>query len=419
MRFAIAFLMTFLVVAPVSAADWAAFRGPGGNGISDAVNVPVTWDSRTNVKWKVPLPGNSNGSPIISRGAVFLTSAQDEGRKRHLHCFAADDGSQRWVRTVEFGKVMPTHKTNLYGGSTPAANGDRVVVWHGSAGLYCYDFAGNELWKRDLGEFRHQWGYGTSPVIHDDKVILHSGPGAQVFVAAFHLQDGTTIWKTDEPVEGDGEYNNQKKYMGSWSTPVVVTVEQQTLIVCSMATRVNAYDPQTGNIVWTCEGLRGPKGDLCYTSPVVAGDLCVVMGGFNGPAIGFRMQGNGDITASQRLWRHEKGTPQRIGSGVVVDGAVFMANAGVNTLECIDPESGERFWRVRSEGAAHWGSLILADGRIYGTDQQGTTHVFRPSTSGYEPLASNPLGEPGNATPAVADGQIFIRTFAHLYCIAQ
>ncbi|MCA9086612.1 MAG: PQQ-binding-like beta-propeller repeat protein, partial [Planctomycetaceae bacterium] len=254
-----------LISGKCVAEDWCAFRGFNGNGWSDARDVPLQWSNDRNVAWKVQLPGQSNGSPIVSAGRIFLTSAEDDGRKRHLHCFDAASGETSWVRTVEFAQQMPTHKTNLYGGTTPAANGSRVVVWHGSAGLYCYDFDGNELWRRELGEFRHQWGYGTSPVLHHDRIILHSGPGKNVFVAAFSLSDGTTLWKTDEPVDGDGERNSDNKYMGSWSTPVITQLDGRHVAVCSMATRVNGYDMQTGEILWYCEGLRGDRGDLAYT----------------------------------------------------------------------------------------------------------------------------------------------------------
>ena len=413
-------VMALLVLShPAIGEDWSAFRGPHGNGVSTATNVPVEWSAEKNIAWNVELPGECNGSPIVSSAHIFVTSAENNGHKRHLHCFSAADGSQKWVRTEEFGRTMPTHKTNQYGGTTPAANGERVVVWHASAGLVCYDFAGNQQWKRDLGEFRHQWGYGTSPVLHGEKIILHSGPGQAVFVAAFDLNSGKTLWKTDEPVEHDGERNDANKYMGSWSTPVIVTAGGKELAVCSMATRVNGYDLETGDIVWSCDGLRGERGDLAYTSPVVAGDICVAMGGFKGPAIGFRMAGGGNITDTQRLWREAKGTPQRIGSGIFVDGHIYVANAGPNTIECIDPATGKSTWAHRSQGGAHWGSLVYADGRLYTTDQNGTTTVFRPGSERFEQLAANHLGEPGNSTPAVANGEVFLRTFAHLYCIRQ
>lgn len=402
----------------VNAGDWPAFRGPQGNGIAQETQVPLTWSATENILWKVPLPAPGNSSPIVSRGRVFITCAENEGRKRSLYCFDRKDGKQLWVRTVNYEKVMPTHKTNNYCGSTPVADGKRVVAWHSSAGLYCYDFDGNEVWHRDLGEFDHMWGYGASPVLHAGKIILHCGPGKRVFMTAIDLESGKTIWETDEPVENDGQRNQNRKYMGSWSTPVIATVDGQTLAICSMSLRVNAYDPDTGKIIWSCSGLRGQKGDLAYTSPVLADQICVAMGGYNGPAIGFRMQGSGDITETARLWRKEP-NPQRISTGVYASGHIFMANAGPNLFQCIDPATGKLAWQERSGGAACWGSMILADGHLFVTDQRGTTHIFQPNAERFERVAQNKLGERSNSTPAFSDGQIFLRTFQHLYCIGN
>jgi outer membrane protein assembly factor BamB len=411
--------LSSITAGSVFAQDWSAFRGSKGDGISMAKNVPTEWSPEFNIAWKVGLTGQNNGSPVVFGDRVFLTCADAEGHKRQLHCFHAPDGSSRWIRTVDFDRTLPTHKTNLYGGTTPATDGQRIVVWHGSAGLHCYDMDGSEQWKQDLGEFRHQWGYGTSPVIHGDRVILHTGPGKEVFVAAFSLQNGELLWRTDEPLEGDGEHNAAKQYMGSWSTPVIVPLEGKDVAVCSMATRVNGYDIQTGEILWTCEGLRGERGDLAYTSPVIADDICVAMGGYQGPAIGFRMLGKGNITEQHRLWRIDRGNPQRIGSGVFVDGHIYMANAGANTIECIDPATGKQLWQQRSPAAACWGSLVLAEGRLYTTDQEGATVVFRPNPEKFELLGVNKLNSPGNSTMAVADGSIYLRTFDSLFCIRE
>ncbi len=406
-----------LWLGTAKAEDWSAFRGASGNGISPAKNVPTEWSAENNITWKVKVPGRSNGSPVMSGDRLYLTTASDDGRERRLHCFDANDGSEIWAMPATFDRKMPTHKTNLYAGTTPATDGKSVVVWHASAGLFCYDDEGNERWKRDLGEYQHQWGYGTSPVLHDGKVILHSGPGQQVFVGAFDLKTGDTIWQTDEPVENNGERNDDNQYMGSWSTPIVTKVDDRDIVVCSMSTRVNGYDLKTGELLWYSNGLRGPRGDLAYTSPVIADDICVAMGGFKGPAIGFRMGGSGDITDSDRLWRNDKGNPQRIGSGVVVDGLIYMANAGPNTIECIDPATGDSRWQNRGPDGAYWGSIVFADGKLYATDQNGTTIVFKPNPDKFELIATNRLNDPGNSTPAMADRAIFIRTFEHLYRI--
>jgi outer membrane protein assembly factor BamB len=406
-----------LVASSASAGDWPAFRGSTGLGVSDAQNVPIKWSSTENIAWKIPVPGDCNGSPIVSNGRVFVTSAEDKGRKRHLHCVDLSDGSQLWTRTTKYDHVMPTHKTNLYAGTTPASDGEHVIVWHSSAGLCCYNFQGDEVWKRTFGEFRHQWGYGTSPVLYEGKVILHSGPGQDVFIAALDVETGRTIWRTNEPVENDGDTNAAGKHMGSWSTPVIVHVDGRDQIVCSMSTRTIALDPTDGKLLWSCNGLSGDRGDLTYTSPIVAGDVCISLAGYTGPAVGFRMGGNGDITDKATLWRIPKKNPQRIGSGVVVDGFLYMANAGPNIIQCLKPDTGEVVWEQRSNAGAHWGSLVLADGKLYTTGQQGTTVVFKANPERYELVAVNRLEETSNSTPAIADGCVVIRTFDHLFCV--
>jgi len=411
-------LALLILSSNLIAGDWPAFRGPNNDGRSSETGVPRVWSPEKNILWKVPLPGASNGSPIVSGSKVFLTSSVNKGQTRTLHCFDRSTGKELWKQSVKHAEEMPTHKTNQYGGTTPAADGKRVFVWHGSAGLYCYNFNGAELWKRDLGEYRHMWGYGTSPILYKGKVFLHTGPGKQVFMVAVDQDTGSVLWKTEEPIDGDGERNTKNKYMGSWSTPVMAKVNEQDLVLCSFATRVNAYDPETGKIVFTCDGIRGENGDLCYTSPIIAGELCVAMGGYKGPAIGFKMGGEGNITEERRVWRNEK-APQRIGSGVYAGGYIFMANAGPATFQCIDIQTGENIWEARAPGAVHWGSLIYVEGLLYVTDQQGTTHILDPDPNQLKILHSNPLGEITNSTPAFSNGQIFIRTFKHLYCIGE
>lgn len=410
-------LLLSLVVSAVHAEDWPQFRGPAGNGISPEDSFPTKWSRDENVKWRVELPGVGNSSPIVSAGKVFVTVAADSGRQRTLLCFDRDSGKRLWARTTEFTQVEPTHKTNPYAAATPAAQGERVVVWHGSAGLFCYDFDGKELWRRDLGDFEHMWGYGSSPIIHKDRVILYCGPSQEIFVTAIDLATGKTLWQTPEPIEGTGERNESGKYMGSWSTPVVTKVDGREVAVIPMPTRVNAYDVKTGELIFFCEGLSGPRGDLAYSSAMIEGDLCVSVGGYQGPSLGFQLGGRGNVTQERRLWRTLERNPQNIGTGVLLDGYVYKANAGPGVLQCLNGKTGEELWRARGEGGNFWGSVILAAGNLYVTAQDGTTVVFKPSPEGYQQVAANKLGEPSNATPAASDGKFFIRTEAALYCV--
>ena len=399
--------------AELEAADWPAFRGPNGDGCSSEKNVPLHWGPEQNIKWKSPLPDKGNSSPIVSKGKVFVTCATDAGRKRGLYCFDRQTGKQLWARIVPYGEMDPTHGTNPYCGSSPAADGQRVVAWHGSAGLYCYDYDGKQLWSRDLGVFKHIWGYGSSPLFLGERIIMNCGPGERTFVTTIAAEDGETIWQQDEPGGASGE-KGQAEWLGSWSTPVVTRVNGRDQILVSLPYHVNAYDPADGTILWSCDGLD----KLVYTSPAVSDGIVVSMGGYHGPAIGFKLGGSGDITASSRLWQVKTKNPQRIGTGVAVGKHLFMANEQ-HIGQCIDMATGKELWQTRLPEGIIWASPILAGDRLYVTNQIGTTVVFRTNPEKFEQLAENTLKEASNSTIAISDGQIFLRTFQHLYCIGE
>lgn len=417
------FAICGLSVALAPAAEWRGFRGTDGSGVSKETHIPLTWGPDKNIKWKTPLPGPGNSSPIVSGDRVFLTCATEGGKNRGLYCYDRSTGKELWARNVRFEGDDPTHEKNPYCGSSPATDGRRVVVWHGSAGLVCYDFAGDELWKRDLGEFRHIWGYGSSPVFYtsgqgDDSILLNCGPGKRTFVTAIDAANGKTIWQKDEP-GGDAGIEKDPKtdralWLGSWSTPLLTKVDGRDQAIVSLPHHVRGYDPKTGDILWSCDGL----GDLAYTS-VLAGDgIGVAMGGFMGPAIGWKLGGTGDITATNRLWLVDKGNPQRIGSGVIVGDHVYIANES-GVVHCIELSTGKKAWEGRLGGEKIWSSTIAADGRLYVSDQKGTTYVFVPNPEKLEILAKNELGDSTNSTLAISDGQVFLRTFGNLYCVEE
>ncbi len=402
-----------------AAGDWPGFRGPRHDGTAVDTSAPVRWSDSAHVRWRAALPRPGNGSPVVAAGRVWVTSAEDpQGMRRSLYCFDRQTGETRWVATVDFGKEMPTHKTNPYGGSTPAVAEGRVVVWHGSAGLYCYDWDGNELWSRDLGEFRHIWGYGSSPIVHDGIVLLNSGPGLRVFAIALRLDDGQTLWQRDEAVTGDGSRNAAGAYTGSWSTPVVTTVGGRDIAIFAMPTRLVAYDVHSGEEIWTCRGVNHPKGDLAYASPTLVGDVCFYTGGFGGPMLAVSIDGTGDVTDSKRLFRVEK-QPQAIGSPVAAKGVIFRPNAGPGTIQCIDPNTGQVRWADRGAGGNMWASIVRVGDLLYATNQRATTVVFKANPEEYEEVARNELEDGCNATPAVSDGNIFLRTDRFLWCIGD
>lgn len=409
------FALLLFAAVPAWAGNWPAFRGGDANTVAEGTGYPTEWGSEKNIAWRTELPGDANSSPILFGRRVFVTTAQDNGKNRTLHCFHRETGKELWAKSVEFEGDEPTHKTNPYAASSPVTDGERVIVWHGTPGVFCYDMQGNLQWQRELGEIDHIWGYGSSPILYKDRVILNHGPGTETFLVALDKESGEVIWKTEEP---GGSTSAKGRYIGSWSTPVMAEVDGETQILCSMPTRVVAYDPEDGNILWTVGGLASERSDLAYTSLIVSGDIGVAMGGFKGPALAFKLGGQGDVTEKNRLWRTEGPQPQRIGTGVIVGDHIYMANAGPGTIQCLDLKTGKQLWVERVKGN-HWGSMVLADGHLYVTNKNGTTYVLRPDPESCQIVATNELDEPSNATPAFSDGELFLRTSQALYCISK
>ncbi len=406
-------VIALVVCASANAGDWPAFRGPQGNGVAAGSGYATEWTKEKNVKWRVELSEPGNGSPIVSHDRIFLSSADEDGHQRSLICFERESGKQLWTQSVKFGEDI-THRQNPFGSATPVSDGKHVVVWHGSAGLYCYDFSGKELWSRKLGTFKHIWGYGSSPVIYQDKVILHCGPGERVFLTAIELSTGKTLWEKDEVYQGDKKPND----IGSWSTPVVARVDGADQIIHSTATRVNGYNPKTGEVIWWCEGVSGSRYDAVSSSPLIANGVCVVMADLRGPAFGFKIGGQGDITESNRLWLNKR-NPSSVGTGIFSGKYVYRPNSNPGTLECLDATTGKKAWAARAASGNYWSSMVLADGNLYATTQKGTTVVFKPNPEKLEEVSRNDLEETCNSTPAFSDSQIFIRTYEALYCIGQ
>lgn len=396
-----------------AAGDWPSFRGPSGNGVATASRVPLRWGPERNVRWKTLLSAVGNSSPVVSGNRVFVSGSSDEGKNRGLYCFDHDTGKLLWSKSVRFDTKDPTHQTNPYCGSTPAADGGRVVVWHGSAGLYCYDFDGNALWSRDLGTFTHIWGYGSSPIFHGDRILLNCGPGERTFVTAIAAADGKTLWQVDEP-GGNSGAGGADTWIGSWSTPVLVRFEGRDQVLVSLPNHIKAFDPGNGHVLWSCDG----PGKLIYSSPVVDDGIAVVMSGYHGPAIGLKLGGAGDVTGSNRLWQATEKNPQRIGTGVAAEGHLYMANEQ-QLAQCLEMRTGRVVWTSRMPAGLIWGSPILVGDRLYVTNQRGTTVVFRANPEKFELLAENELGESSNSTLAIVDGRIYLRTSGHLFCIEE
>lgn len=392
-----------------TAGDWLQWRGPLGTGVSDESGVPQKWSQTENIRWKVELDGEGNSSPIVVDSKVFITHAPTGSTQRELRCYDRDDGSLLWTKGVEYSEKEVTHQTNPLCAGSPVSDGERIVAWFGSAGLSCFDLNGEQLWKVDTGKVDHIWGYGSSPTIYQNLVFLNFGPGVNAYVAAFSLKDGAEVWRRTFPEQVSVKH---EEYRGSWSTPVIMAQGKSETLLLSMPDRLWAVDPLTGEDRWSCGGLS----KLLYTSPLISGDIVVSMAGYNGPAFAVRAEGTGDLTDSQRLWLHEKGNPQRVGSGVVVGEHLYILNEP-GIAWCLHVPTGEIKWKERLDGASSWSSMTAVDGHLQITTMKGATILFEADPASCKVIGTNELGETTRATPAYSNGQIFIRTYQHLYCI--
>ncbi|MBM3876731.1 MAG: serine/threonine protein kinase [Verrucomicrobia bacterium] len=417
---AITAISLLAAVPSAGAGNWPAWRGPTGDGICTENNLPMKWSATENVKWRIPLPERGNSTPVVWGEKVFVTQAVQE--RRTLMCLNRADGKLAWQVGVATNEKEPTHSTNPYCPASPATDGERVIVSFASDGLFCYDFAGKELWKRtDLGRQFHIWGNGASPVIRGNLCFLNFGPADATYLIAVDKRTGKTVWKQDEstgykhPKPGEKGVQGET-YIGSWTTPIVTTVEGKEQLLMSWPKRLVAYDLQTGSEIWHCTGLN----PLCYTSPIHADGIVVAMGGFGGSAFAVRAGGGGDVTGSRRLWHHPR-SPQRIGSGVIHDGRIYIHN-DPGTAMCLDLKTGATVWSETLTGKApskqNWSSVMLAGGHCYSITQGGDCFVFKASPQ-FELVSVNSLGEPSNSSIAPSNGELFIRTHRSLWCIAE
>lgn len=401
----------FFLCADLSTADnWPAWRGPDGNGVSHERNLPIQWSATQNVRWKIPLPGPCNSTPIIWGDRIFLTQGFDDGKRRALIALDRKDGKKLWQKELPCTVVETTHKQNPHCSASPVTDGQNVYAWFASAGVAAYDFTGKQLWHRDLGPIVSRWGNGSSPILYKDLLILFHGPGEpKTFLTALDKRTGKTVWQSDET-------SLNSPVFGCWSTPIVARAgNRDELILPLPGDKVGgtgyfkSYDPLTGKSLWTCKGL----GTEIYAMPALneTGDLVIGICGHNGPLLAVKPGGNGEITPT---WRHATKNPQRVGSGVFHQGRFYLADAP-GFVECIDPKNGEPLWKERLDGTL-WGSMLVADGKLYVSSLEGETYVLEAGPK-YKLLSRNKIGEPIYAAPAVSEGEIFLRTYQNLYCI--
>ncbi|OWK40789.1 PQQ-binding-like beta-propeller repeat protein [Fimbriiglobus ruber] len=398
--------LTLAATLTAVAGDWPRFRGPNGAGTIDEEAVPTKWSRAQNVVWKVEVPGVGHSSPIVVKGKIFLQSASSDGSQRMLHCFDAASGKLDWTKTVP-GQTAPTHAKNSLASSTPGSDGERVyaVVWSGEAvALHAYDFAGKELWSTALGAYVSQHGPGMSPVAYAGKVYVN------------YDQDGAAEFDCFDGATGAKKWSAPRKpFRACYSCPLVRDVDGKAEIVNASTAGLTGYDPDTGKVIWSWDWKFEGMALRTVGSPILAGDLVVAVSGDGGGS-----RSTVAVAPSPKprlLWEKKKDTPYVPGPLVKNDYLYWITDAGFAT--CAQLRTGKIVWSERVFTKPVSASPVLVNGNVIAIAEDGKAVVFAASPDGLDKVAENALGETVFASPAVADGRLYVRGAEHLFCIGK
>jgi outer membrane protein assembly factor BamB len=428
--------------AGLHAADWPHWRGPGASGVAPDAALPVRWSSSANVAWKAPIAGVGISTPIVSGDRVFVTSQVGSGVRREgnhprlvqggdaaaqgeraieparasgadagktffvVEALARAGGKKLWEHRIEAeGTLTPVHDKHNLASPSPVTDGSLVYAWFGTGQIVALTREGKVLWQRHLGKevgpFDIQWGHASSPVVYRDLLILLCDHTTVSSVLAVDKATGKDRWKIDR---GKGR--------SSYSTPLVVEGPAGPELIVNSSERVDAYDVRTGQFLWhTGDSNRFP-----IPSPVFHDGVIYASRGYrSGPYMAIRPGGRGDITATHTVWQVPTGAPY-VSSLLYYEGVLYMAN-DVGVLTAIDAATGKRLWQERVEGVFS-ASPIAGGGHVYFVSENGDTVVVK---AGKAPqiVGRNALGERAIASPAASNGQIFIRTDGHVFCIGS
>jgi outer membrane protein assembly factor BamB len=410
-----AFVIALVFDGIILADNWPQWRGPHLNGTSSEKNLPARWTAQENVTWKLALPNWSGSTPIIWGEKIFLNVADEESL--YLWCVDRSKGAPVWKKHLGGGNTK-MRKQNMSSPS-PVTDGNGVYVMTGTGVLKGFDFSGNELWARDIqkdyGRFGLNWGYASSPLLFEDSLYVQVLHGMRTddpsYVLRIDKKSGKTLWKVERPTNAITESPD------SYTTPALLRYDNKVEIVITGGDCVTGHDPATGKEMWRANGLN-PENHPFYrivASPVVYEGIVYAPTRVK-PLLAIRAGGRGDITESHKLWSFANGpdvpTP-------VTDGKYFYIVDDRGVMWCLDAKSGQPIWGPqRIKSGTYSSSPVLADGKLYITNEDGLTSVIKAGPK-FESLAENDLNDYCLSSPAVSDGQIFIRTAQHLYCIGK
>ena len=384
---------------------WPRWRGPSGQGLVTGTGYPDTWSSTENVLWRTPLPGRGNSSPVIWGDRIFVTTAYDAGQRMSVLAYRRSDGEPLWETFAPEGARGPRHHAkNGYASATPSTDGARVYVSLGSRGLLALDMEGTILWHQDLGRIDNYHGAAGSPLLYGDRLILHQDHSGGAFIAAFDASTGREIWRT------------RREASVGWSTPIAVRVGDHDEIIVNGQRSVNAYDPETGAELWSCDGATFEV----VPTPVVGYGMVFCSSGRAGPTLAIRPGGQGNVTATHLEWESPRGSPF-VPSPILYRERLYMVNDMQSIATSLDVVTGERVWQGRLGVARREGfsaSPVAFDGKVFFTNDEGETFVVRAGDE-FELMHVNALDEPVRASPALVDGRWYFRTANGLVAIGQ
>ena len=418
-RLLLATLLTAAAGTSAAAEDWPMWRGPAQNGISADRRLPLNWSATENVAWKLPMPTVSGSTPIVSGSTVFLSVAESANEGAPLALWAVDRaaGTVRWKQPMGAGN----HKVRKGDMTSPSPVTDGKTVWllTGTGVLKAFDFAGKELWARELQKDYGAWGlnhgYGSSPLLDGGALYVQVLHGMNTddpsYVLKIDGKTGKTLWKVERPTAA------QRESPDSYTTPVPVKLGKAMEIVVSGGDVVTGHDPATGKELWRLNG-QNPENNPFYrvvASPVVAGDLVFAPSRVK-PLTAVRAGGRGDVSASHKLWAFDKGPDV---PSPVTDGTLLYLVDDRGVVFVLDNKTGAVVYGPqRLKPGTYSSSPILAGDRIYVLNEDGLTTVIKSGRE-FQVLAENALGEYVLGSPAASDGQLFIRTGQHVYCIGK
>ena len=404
------YLVILAFSGSLSAENWPGWRGPRGDGSSLDRNVPTKWSGLENVAWKVAIPGIGHASPIIWEDRVFIVTCLPEKNQRCLICLDRKTGQQLWMKVVLASPLGRKHKLNSYASSTPVTDGNLVFVSfldQKDMFIAAYDFQGNRNWAVRPGPFSSVHGYCSSPVLYKDTVIINGDHDGDAYIVALDKGSGTIRWKT-----------NRENKTRSYCTPIIREINGRVQMLLAGSLCVASYDPQDGTRHWIMDGPT----EQYVASLVYDGELVYLTCGFpEEHLMGIRPNGKGNVTDTHVIWHHRTRDAAYVPSPIVVNGYYVVAD-DFGTVTCYEARSGRLQWREKL--ARHYSaSTLAANGLVYlfadqgiDRDDQGVATIIKPGPK-LDIVATNVLGEPLFASPAVYGGQLYLRGEHHLYCI--